>query len=375
MREKLRALRSATWWRGAVLLLVASLFGLQTAAAAPVTVTGIGADRQEALRDAMRLAVEQSVGTLVAAETLVQNAAVVRDEIYLQAQGFVQSCEILRERQENGQWQVTAAIAVDSAPASPLQQKLMRVLLAQDPRVAVVILDAETETPDAAGEGGVIAALQEYGFTRVSGSKEVLARCGAQRLAHLADAAAGPVALSPELGADYLLVGRSRSECGGDVLQGYGDGRLSGLYSYRARMDAKLLQVSTGEVVAAGGETAAAADIAAAAGTGKALAAAGRKVGAQMAKQLGTQASKALKPVRLVVSAPAYGRVAALQSALGRVAGVRNVYVREYRGGTATVDVDYANTAQSLANALQRDASLQATVEEIAPGLVRLRMN
>lgn len=358
-----------------LLLALCSSFWLQTvSAAAPVTVTGRGADRQEALHDAMRLAVERSVGTLLAAETLVQNAAVVRDEIYTQAQGFVQAYTILDESCADGLWKVTASVTVDRASSSPLGQKLARVLLAQDPRVAVVVLDAATGAADAAGEGGIVAALQAYGFTRVSGSEALIGRFGAARFARLLEGTS-PDALLSELGAEYLLVGRSRSECGGDVLEGYGDGRMSGLVSYRAHIDAKLLRAATGEVVAARGETAAAADIAAASGSGRALVAAGKKLGARMAEQLGTDGSKVVKSVRIIASLPAYARVAALQSALGRVAGVGNVYVRDYRANAATIDVDYANTAQALARALEKEISLRLVVEEVAQGLVRLRMD
>lgn len=362
------------WKRtGALLLLL--IAWIQTALAAEsVTVTGVGADREEALRDAMRLAVEQAVGTAVVAQTLVQNAAVVRDEIYTKAQGFVQSYTILQEARERGQYRVTAAIAVDNAPGSPLMRNLERVLLARDPRIAVVLLDADAGQVDTAGESAVIEALAAYGFTRLFDAELVANRYGAQYLVNLVSSAHGLSDMTKGLGVDFLIVGKSRSESAGDVLQGFGDDRQrSGMDSYRARIDARLVRADTGEIVAARAETAAAVDIVAASGNGKALAAAGKALGDYMAEQLGTQATQALRNVQIVASLRSYGQVDALQQALRQIAGVSGVYVREYRGGTATVDVDYGNTAQALVRALESAAALPFAVETVSPGLIRLR--
>ena len=54
-----------------------------------VTVDGVGIDRESALRDARRVAVEQVVGTFVDSRTLVENSMVALDNIYTKSQGFV----------------------------------------------------------------------------------------------------------------------------------------------------------------------------------------------------------------------------------------------------------------------------------------------
>ena len=350
---------------------------LQTAfAAEAVTVTGVGTNREEALRDALRLAVERAVGTAIVSETLVQNAAVVQDEIYTKAQGFVQSYSILHEVQEGEQCRITAAVTVDNTPGSPLMQKLERILLARDPRIAVVILNNELGTVDAAGEGAVIEGLTEYGFTRVFDAELVANRYGAQYLVNLVSNMHGLSDIPKNLGVDYLIMGRSRSEASGDLLQAFGDsGQLSGMYSYKAHIDAKMMKADTGEIIAAHAEDAAAVDIAASTGNGKALVAAGKALGIYMAEQLGTHATKTEKNVQIVASLQAYDQVNVLQRALRQLTGVSNVYVRDYQSGTATIDVDYKNTAQALVRALQTDGSVQFEIEEIAQGLIRMRVS
>ncbi|MBQ3337498.1 MAG: hypothetical protein IJG80_08855, partial [Selenomonadaceae bacterium] len=55
-----------------------------TAFAKNVTVTGTGMTPSEAENDALRAAVENTVGVLVDSETLVQNSMLIHDQIYTQ---------------------------------------------------------------------------------------------------------------------------------------------------------------------------------------------------------------------------------------------------------------------------------------------------
>ena len=54
-----------------------------------VTVTGIGADKDSAIRDATRLAIEQVVGTFIDSRTLMENLRIQMDEVYKKSQGYV----------------------------------------------------------------------------------------------------------------------------------------------------------------------------------------------------------------------------------------------------------------------------------------------
>lgn len=62
-----------------------------------VVATGIGQDSDQALKNALRAAVEQAVGTLVDSETLAKNDAVVNDQILSYSAGFVQSHKVIGE--------------------------------------------------------------------------------------------------------------------------------------------------------------------------------------------------------------------------------------------------------------------------------------
>ncbi len=68
--------------------------------------------RDQAIRDGLRIAVEQAVGTLVASETLVQNYEVLRDQIYSKTQGYIQDYAIIDEKEEGTLYRVTVKAQV-----------------------------------------------------------------------------------------------------------------------------------------------------------------------------------------------------------------------------------------------------------------------
>jgi len=56
--------------------------------------------RDHAIKDALRKAVEQAVGTLISSETVAENYEVLSDRIYSKAEGYVAEYKVLREKEE-----------------------------------------------------------------------------------------------------------------------------------------------------------------------------------------------------------------------------------------------------------------------------------
>ena len=72
-----------------------------------VTVTGEGADEDEALRDALRKAVEAGAGSFIYSQSEVKDFVLVRDTILARAAGFIQKRTVLSKTEmEDGTWQV-----------------------------------------------------------------------------------------------------------------------------------------------------------------------------------------------------------------------------------------------------------------------------
>ena len=87
-----------------------------TTSAKNVTVTGTGLTATEAENDALRAAVENTLGVLVDSETLVQNSILISDQIYTQSRGFVTDYQVIGREQIAGGWRVTINAEVDTQP-------------------------------------------------------------------------------------------------------------------------------------------------------------------------------------------------------------------------------------------------------------------
>jgi len=77
-----------------------------------VTVTGVGVDADKALQNAFSQAIEQTVGLMVDAETVVKNDQIIRDEILTYSQGCMEKYDIVKQWQEDGSHHVTILATV-----------------------------------------------------------------------------------------------------------------------------------------------------------------------------------------------------------------------------------------------------------------------
>ena len=213
------------------LLTVSALFLLSASAAAQsVVVDGVGADERAALIDASRAAVEQVAGTFIDSRTLVENAAVKLDQIYTKAQGFVTGTEILAKEQQGGFVHLRARIDVDTSPDAQLMNNLSMIMMLNDPRIAVVVREADGGH-DRAAESALDSKLLELGFSHVVASERTAA--------------------GQSLGADYLVLGSVESQATDISLPDGEDGsyRKTQLKSGRARLTVNVIRTATGEVV------------------------------------------------------------------------------------------------------------------------------
>ena len=153
------------------LALLSAALWTPMASAQVVTATGQGTDEQAAIRDASRNAVEQVVGTLVDAKTIVSGGAVDLDQIYTKSQGFVKDVQVLEKSQANGMVTVRASIDVDTRPRAELMNNLQMLLKLNDPRIAVIVLkqdaDGNVTGHDLTAEGAMNQRLLDLGFTHV----------------------------------------------------------------------------------------------------------------------------------------------------------------------------------------------------------------
>ena len=129
-------------WKVVTAMLLLALNNITYAQIADVS--GVGEDRDSALRDAKRNAVEQVVGTYINSETLVSQASVVSDEIYAKSVGFITDVRVIDEGKRNGSYYVRAKIDVNTNPNSELMNRIEMIKALGDPRIGVVVFKNAT---------------------------------------------------------------------------------------------------------------------------------------------------------------------------------------------------------------------------------------
>lgn len=346
------------------------------ALAKEVTVTGVGISKDDAVRDALRNAVEQAVGTLVDSETLVQNMAVVNDEIYTKSQGFVRDFNVLSSQASGGQYTVTVRAIIDTEPNSELMTRLQKLKLIEkvlrDPKIGVIIAEYNKYywIPNQAAESSIVRKLRENGFKRVIDPRQAENIRGNDFIKAVLDGdAAAAKAIATTYSLDYVIVGSAFSNFAGEVVAG------GGLLSSRASIEAKVLKVDTGEIIASNTFEAAGVDITRDVAAKKALAKAGEKVADYLIKELFNYAADTEKPLRIVVKrVTSFGKVNALQSELKATHGVKAVYMRNYKNGMAEIDINYVGSPQSLADQLQNFSNVTLVVTNVSNSALDVEM-
>ena len=104
-----------------------------------VTVEASAESKDEAVKKALRDAVEQGVGVLVDSETIVENNELLNDKIYTEVKGYVTSFKVLDEKKEEGGLTTVKVEAVVSLAELRKSIQGLKILLDEkdNPRFAV----------------------------------------------------------------------------------------------------------------------------------------------------------------------------------------------------------------------------------------------
>jgi len=333
-----------------------------------VTVTGCGVDQQNALRDAMRLAVERVVGALISSETSVKDLTVLEDNIYAKSQGYVNSYRILRTEQRGEDTFVTAEVDVSSEPGSELMKTLDVLQLLDDPRIVVLIQEQNSNGYQESKicESAIMQSLLDAGFKRVVDARQALAQSGKIiQTENFAKDMESLASLAKETGADYLIVGSANVGASEELSQMFQYKTPTGMRSFQGVLDARLFRADTGIVVAATSTKGVALELTDMQGMQSALLEASQEMAKFFLDKLKSYAGMAVKNVQVSVRINGYAQVEALKRAISRISGVNGVYLRTYQDGTALLDVDYGKSAQNLWNDLKRSMDVNVTLQSL----------
>jgi hypothetical protein len=186
--------------------------------------------RQQALIQAFRQAVEEGLGTLIESSTIVQNAAVISDNIYAKSQGYVKTHEVLNEgvEAESSTYfvEVRATVNLTEMGTDLRALGILKDMMG-NPKILSLIQEVSTRSgqtsmiDESAASIAVEEALREHHFELVDREQvnkiraDEMARMGdllLNRLMDDPDAISRMAKRAQEYGAQYLLLGSSLIE-------------------------------------------------------------------------------------------------------------------------------------------------------------------
>ena len=142
-----------------------------TVHASEIVAVGTGSTYESALHNAMRIAIERSIGTFVSSRTLIVNQQLITDEIMVKSGGYIESYDVLRQEQYAGIFEVEVKFKVRSEELRSnvmtlLEKKALVEANLSDPRIAIIATDDNNiRYPEIESE--ITNALHNAGFSRI----------------------------------------------------------------------------------------------------------------------------------------------------------------------------------------------------------------
>lgn len=345
-----------------------------------VVVDGVGMDKDSAMRDASRNAVEQVVGTLVNSQTLVSNAMVQLDEIYTKSQGFITDIKILSEDKQDGLVHIKADVDVNTSPDAQLMSRLNMIMMLNDPRIAVVILkqdpNGNVQGHDMISESALNDRLLSLGFSHVVDAGVASQLNNAQLLNQIYNGTTGISAIGSSLGADYLVIGRTRLQSQGISLpDGRGGYAPTLLKTGNAILNIRVIKFDTGELVGTYTITGKGVENSNEMAEQRAL----EKVAADAAQKLEEKfrhfSADTSQHLQLEVHTADFSVVEQLMQDIRQVSGVQNVMMREKQGGKTILSVDTTMKPVAFMQLLKDSSKLGFYVAGMTNNTVKLSVS
>ena len=375
-----------------LLLLVVFFLFTNVALAQQVTVDGVGSDKESALRDAMRNAVETVVGTMIDSRTLIDKNVVALDEIYSKSQGFVKDIKVLQESQTGGMYRIKANVDVNTNPDTQLMNRLQMIMLLNDPRIAVVVLrgNSGSSAPVSDENGNMINGqsnngtdqisetalnekLLELGFTHVVDADTVTRLYDLPALRSIYNGEQSGFVHNGNLGIDYLVLGKSETDAQKislpDDKGNYVETMLTGT---KSNLHVKIIKFATGELVGTFSVEGQGIENNTNRADNKALKDVAAKAAKKLEEKFRKLGAQPFTGMRMTVSANDYTNVEKLMQELRAISGVQNVYVRERNGNKTILDVDTTQKPHIIVNSLRQRSKLGVFVENMSNDSVEI---
>lgn len=318
------------------------------------------AAQAEALRDAMRNAVQHALGAMVSSETLVENFVLIKDKILTKVDGYVRHYDIVSQSCTGSDCSVKIRAQVEQMALADDVAALANILPMMNYPTVVVAFSQKTLGQDlqnveldmATVEQAVYQVLTRKGFRTAEASALEAEKLRQAALMEMTGNKLGKALEAASHLAQVMVTGQA-------VLQDNGSSPYNEkLHSYGAFLSGKVYETGTGRVLTSASAEANVPHHSFAIGTQKAAQKAAEKLAEELAGNIvksWLQACYNEHDVALVVENVPFGKVEALKSAIMQnVKGALRVNQRSFLRGRAELAIGWQNcNTQRLAEMLE----------------------
>ncbi|MBI5049719.1 MAG: flagellar assembly protein T N-terminal domain-containing protein [Nitrospirae bacterium] len=321
--------------------------------------------RDRAISDAFRRAIEQVVGVMVEAETVVNNFELLNDRIYSQTVGYIKNYKIIEEKIEGDtlKLKIEAVVAVSNLEKD-LDAVGILIKKVGKPRLMLLISEQNIVGDKPlfwwSGEGISIGTVEsvltqkfmEKGFTLVD-RQVILASMRDDPLlaksleANLSGDAALTLASMGE--AEVVVIGQAVAKAGSPI---------SGttLRSCQANISSRVVNADNGETLASVSANAVNVNVDPVTGGTEAFKKAANEMADKLIVQVLAKWQKRIggaHTIKIIVSGLDFGSMADFKKFLKEnVRGIVEIYERSYKDGVAKLDVEVKGSAKETAEEL-----------------------
>ena len=320
-----------------------------------VRAVGSGANRDAALDNAKRNAVEQGLGTVVAGETLVQNYQLVEDIIISRANGYLKTYREISCIDEGDCFVVEIEAEVTQIFDEIVKDQAAIDLLLQwmnKPRLMIVIEEDNCGQESSACATELARKLAGWHFDLVSHQQmEQIILKEKQTYAEITSNPQAIALLAEEIGAELILAGQAHASQVQDVpyLQ------EAGMKSVRAEFSAQIIQTSDAAILASYNTNKPSVHISQFTAGVQAFS----KCASEMADSLvlyllkhGSEELTSCRTINLTINGICFKDFNAVKQKLAEVGGVLSIHQRSFKDSEGKLAVECKASSEALATEL-----------------------
>ncbi|HEX3043911.1 MAG TPA: hypothetical protein VHY08_04080 [Bacillota bacterium] len=323
--------------------------------------------KEAAISDALRAAVERVMGTLVDAQTRVENYELLDDSILTRSVGYVTDYEVIEIREDGEYLKVLIrAVVKEDAIIDELDTLKIMVKRAGKPRVMVIVPEEYMKKPatNPAAETAIIQGLLAVGFPVIDPA-QLKRSHNLESLRRIVNGDNEELrSLATDYGAEIMVLGEAICER---------FGYYYGFISCRATLTVRVVRADTGEILVTHSVQMSGAEVTEGNAVKKALANAGEKMAEFLKGAIPVKLSETYRSIQLVITGIDYSTLKLIENHLKETRLVKSVFLRDFSNETARFDIETALTLTQVADEVLRWEEPVLTVTALSGSKIELK--